>query len=53
VVLRHHAPTRDVWIGQVGSEANAHLCVMTKEWKYMYVVADNRELLFRYRGVAP
>lgn len=50
---RDDAPTRDVFIGQVGKGLNAHLVAMNKDWKYLYLPGDNRELLFQYRGEAP
>lgn len=48
-VARENAPTRDTLIGQVGKGAETELGAITREWKYIYSCADNRELLFPYR----
>ena len=47
---RDDALTREVLLGLVAGGQQTHLMALDAEWKYMYVPADNRELLFRYRG---
>jgi len=51
-VAREDATTRDVWLGQVGRGAAAHVAAITPEWKYVFEAGGGRELLFRYRQPA-
>jgi hypothetical protein len=47
---RDDTPTRDVVVGQVGRGADTELSAISRDWKYIYSCADNRELLFRFRS---